>query len=365
MPSRTFYQGEHDELQPLCVSPVVVDALQRLSVGNDDSAGDGKAVKSGEGAKSSEDTHKSHHEEDEGGEDEDGEDEDGEDEGGEDTAVARATKEAEVQNDYEDSLMVKELAEEQYIVVGEEKELVRATWETILAYAADQEGESAAGRGPKRATDIEDRYRRYSQWCAARGHTGVELVLAISMWQSTAGNANGMGGQHDESSGKSESTKNGRGGAPQLPPCTPFPSPLQQLDSVWLEGGPAAPPEAFASQAVVALEPNIVPYHCEAPIEHWVLWYHPDVTDPSTDLDPQQCAAHVRQFLSLHDDELVVFQNLPMFRSVPQVAHAHVFIRPLREGSRVALQQLRLHRRLRSPWVEAERIGGRGAEVGF
>jgi hypothetical protein len=68
---------------------VVVDALQRLSVGDDDSAGDGKAVKSGEGAKSTEDTHKSHHE------DEDGEDEDGEDEGGEDTAVARATKEAE------------------------------------------------------------------------------------------------------------------------------------------------------------------------------------------------------------------------------------------------------------------------------
>jgi hypothetical protein len=50
---------------------------------------------------------------------------------------------------------------------------------------------------------------------------------------------------------------------------------------------------------------------------------------------------------------------------VPQMAHAHVFIRAVDQKSRVDLAQLRLERRIRSPWVEAERLGGRGGEVGF
>ena len=58
-------------------------------------------------------------------------------------------------------------------------------------------------------------------------------------------------------------------------------------------------------------------------------------------------------------DECCCFQNLPERRSVPTMAHAHVFLR-----SSSALAKLRAERRLRSPWAEAERLGGRGAEVG-
>jgi hypothetical protein len=47
------------------------------------------------------------------------------------------------------------------------------------------------------------------------------------------------------------------------------------------------------------------------------------------------------------------------------MAHVHVFLRPQSEGTTSALTNLRLERRLRSPWAEAERLGGRASEVGF
>ena len=90
--------------------------------------------------------------------------------------------------------------------------IIPATWEAILTYGDDQAGEAAAGRGPKRSPDVEERYRRYTRWCAERGHTGVELVLATSIWRAAE-----------------------------------FPD----------DGGPVW----------VALEPNIVPYHCAEGIE--------------------------------------------------------------------------------------------------
>ena len=182
----------------------------------------------------------------------------------------------------------------------------RCPWNEIVAYAADQSSEIAAGRGLRRSEAVNERYRRYSSWCTERGHTGVELVLAISIWCSVA-----------------------------------------------------------EDDVHVALEPNIVPYHTEEPIEHWILWYHPEFTNGSTDLDHQRAREHVQQFISLHNSELAVFQNLPQFRSVPEIAHCHVFIRPKDDASRDALEKLRRERRLRSPWVEAERLGGRGREVGF
>ena len=98
----------------------------------------------------------------------------------------------------------------------------RASWETILAYADDQLGEAAAGRGPKRHALITERYRRYTAWCASRGHTGVDLVLAISVWRER-------------------------------------PSARRGLSNI----------------CRVALEPNIVPYHLVDGIEHWVLWFDP------------------------------------------------------------------------------------------
>jgi hypothetical protein len=119
----------------------------------------------------------------------------------------------------------------------------------------------------------------------------------------------------------------------------------------------------------VALEPNIVPYDIESGIEHWVLWYHPESKPGTEELDRQVCADHVKSFLPLSEfnaeQELCVFQNIPEFRSVPEMAHAHVFFRPQSAEVAAAVHQLRMERRIRSPWVETERRGGRGAEVGY
>eukprot|EP00929_Paragymnodinium_shiwhaense_P003346 TRINITY_DN10381_c0_g1_i2.p1 TRINITY_DN10381_c0_g1~~TRINITY_DN10381_c0_g1_i2.p1 ORF type:complete len:248 (-),score=45.35 TRINITY_DN10381_c0_g1_i2:67-810(-) len=78
------------------------------------------------------------------------------------------------------------------------------------------------------------------------------------------------------------------------------------------------------------------------------------------------CLRHTREFLpGLRDDEVVIFQNIPELRSVPTIAHAHVFVKPRSDETREALQRLRQLWRLRSPWAEHERLGGRGSEVGF
>ena len=85
---------------------------------------------------------------------------------------------------------------------------------------------------------------------------------------------------------------------------------------------------------------------------------------PRSDAPPSRLVAEGR-FSPEVDAELVVFQNLPEFRSVPQVAHAHVFFRLRSAAALQALKSLRVERRLRSPWCEAERLGGRAEEVGF
>ena len=77
------------------------------------------------------------------------------------------------------------------------------------------------------------------------------------------------------------------------------------------------------------------------------------------------CQRQVRAFLDVGDAECCCFQNVPERRSVPQVAHAHVFLRARRPETAAAVAQARAERRLRSPWAEAERLGGRGEEVGF
>ncbi len=87
-----------------------------------------------------------------------------------------------------------------------------ASWPTIIAYGKDQAGEAAEGRGPMRRADVQECYTRYIRWCAERGHTSVEFLLANSMWHDAA-----------------------------LP--------------------------AGGARVRVALEPNIVPYHCSEGIE--------------------------------------------------------------------------------------------------
>lgn len=240
-----------------------------------------------------------------------------------------------------------------------------ASWLCLQAYAADQLTELTAGRGPVRSPVIEERYRRYFRWLEARGQGGAQYLELSAQWRSA-------------------------------------------------HGGPW-----------VALEPNIVAYELEAGIEHWNLWYHPETTPGSADLDlipgaeVELCAVdgasaqrghilavrrreyeseamyevstclgdrftvarselapckgqgrwagvlkHVRVFLPfLEDDEVVIYQNVRELRSVPDVAHAHIFIRPRTLWTMEAVRQLRAAWRFRSPWAEAERIAGRGSEV--
>lgn len=239
-------------------------------------------------------------------------------------------------------------------------EIRRASWEVLLAYAADQKGEVAAGRGPIRAPEIDERYRRYFAWSKERGLSAVDYLALTLRWRCVA-------------------------------------------------GGPW-----------IALEPNIVPYHMDSGIEHWNLWYHPSTTPGTMDLDMQPGSVvefvgtckrghveavrgwaadptckiavvlddtgeriivdrselrpigwvavlkHVRLLLpDVLEEELVLFQNIPEMRSVPQIAHAHVFVRPTTDATRTALRRLKREWRMTSPWAEHERLGGRGSEVGF
>merc|ERR1712129_155600 len=75
---------------------------------------------------------------------------------------------------------------------------------------------------------------------------------------------------------------------------------------------------------------------------------------------------HIRLFLpELQEDEVVIFQNVLEMRSVPEIAHAHVFIRARSDATRAALHCHHQKWLLNSPWAEHERLGGRGVEVGF
>jgi hypothetical protein len=109
----------------------------------------------------------------------------------------------------------------------------------------------------------------------------------------------------------------------------------------------------------VALEPNIAAYSVDIGIEHWTLWYHPADVAGSADLDKSLALQHLRTFIpTLSEDEVVMFQNLPESRSIPQMAHMHVFFRHRYCGSDTH-SFLKIHREqwaLRSPWAEAERL---------
>jgi len=196
-------------------------------------------------------------------------------------------------------------------VSGQGKEAVSspppANWSTIRAYAADQRTEYEAGRGPRRLPEIDERYRRYGAWLKDRGQKGAGYLLKSALWR-----------------------------------C----------------------PEP--GQPSVALEPNIVPYDVETGIEHWNLWYHPGTTVGNADLAMSDVLRHARLFLpSLQEAEVALWQNIPELRSVPEMAHAHVMLRPQTAETRSAVAEVRTNWRLRSPWAEHERMGGRGHEVGF
>ena len=114
-----------------------------------------------------------------------------------------------------------------------------------------------------------------------------------------------------------------------------------------------------------ALEPNLVPYELEEGTSHWVLWHHPDTTAGDAELDPaaeRRLAARLLGVADLRADEAIVFQNVPIFRSIPTIAHSHAFLRPCAGDGGAALRQALEARReawtARSPWLTGDPQAG-------
>jgi hypothetical protein len=121
------------------------------------------------------------------------------------------------------------------------------------------------------------------------------------------------------------------------------------------------------SASGLALEPNLVPYHLEAGVSHWVLWHHPDLDAPGDKtLDPSEERLLVARLLgdeessgpTLRPSEVIVYQNAPANRSIPTIAHSHVFFFPAGDAPGLRLSaQLAARRaawRARSPWLNRE-----------
>jgi hypothetical protein len=179
------------------------------------------------------------------------------------------------------------------------------SWAGIAAYSTNQVEQRAAGLGPMRHPDMEALYTRYKAWIRTQQLDNHGYVATYTRWEPLA------------------------------------------LDGV------ARP---------CALEPNIVPYHVEPGVEHWVLWHHPDVTAGETELEPAEELRVLHGLLradgvaSLRPDEVIVFQNVPSMRSIPTIAHSHVFLRPRasdEEGARLraAMDARRAAWSARSPWL--------------
>jgi len=191
------------------------------------------------------------------------------------------------------------------------------SWEEVRAYAAAQEAQLAAGLGPRRAPETDAVYELYKRWCDAHSaelrnekcagfSTNALYVLRYTAWEKEKAGAVG-----------------------------------------------------------VALEPNIVPYTLDAGISHWVLWHHPTLSAAHGDAElevrsERRIVAALLEAAALESDEeqLIAFQNVPALRSIPELAHAHVFLRPdlaTEEGLALAA---RLERRgeahaAHSPWLRS------------
>ena len=58
--------------------------------------------------------------------------------------------------------------------------------------------------------------------------------------------------------------------------------------------------------------------------------------------------------MQLRDEEALIYQNLPELRSLPTIAHSHVFLRPLTPVLARGLERRRAAWRARSPWLKAQ-----------
>ena len=145
-----------------------------------------------------------------------------------------------------------------------------ASWKWLHAFSQNQ----IAMPPPVRSSAETARYAQYMHWCTERGITNAEYVLKYVRWK----------------------------------------------------------------EGALALEPSMVPYRLEPGLQHWILWHHPDKSVPgdATLLPCKQSAlvqAMIAQELahkveaSALSGSILCFQNIPERRSIPAIAHAHVFLR--------------------------------------
>ena len=101
-----------------------------------------------------------------------------------------------------------------------------------------------------------------------------------------------------------------------------------------------------------------MPYSVELGMSHWVLWHHPQHNLPGdSELQPAEELRLLEILLgvSVRSSEAIVFQNVPTMRSIPTIAHSHVFFRPEEDldGKKLAekLESRRTNWVNRSPWL--------------
>ena len=176
------------------------------------------------------------------------------------------------------------------------------SWEELHVHAANQSARYETGEYPGRSEAGNTMYDLYKRWCVEHGRmSNAEYVLRYVHWH---------------------------GGS--------------------------------------ALEPSLAPYLLEEGIEHWILWHHPDRTPGTTELNSESerrtAVLHVGREVGvrLDLDHVVCFQNVPPLRSIPTIAHSHVFLHVGRmsAASREAVANLRDAWRRRSPWLQQQQSGG-------
>ena len=113
----------------------------------------------------------------------------------------------------------------------------------------------------------------------------------------------------------------------------------------------------------VALEPNLVPYCVAEDVRHWVLWTHPDDLSGDATLDATAAVDTAYAILGGAREglDIVAFQNPPERRSIPTIAHAHVFIRCRSEAMRAVLEGNERLFRERSPFLRDQQRRERSA----
>jgi hypothetical protein len=168
------------------------------------------------------------------------------------------------------------------------------TWQELRQHAGNQSLRYSAGEYPGRSPAGNTQYAVYKAWCRARGITNPQYVIDYVQW-------------HNNS----------------------------------------------------ALEPALAPYLLVDGIEHWVLWHHPRRLPGKTVLNPDEEQVLALSLLAIEGAHLskgnvLCYQNVPQLRSLPTIAHSHVFLHVgvLTNASRRLVARMRSRWEQRSPWLQ-------------